>query len=112
MKQNRQPRICITCFLVAHGMDFFLFNYIFTLLPHQVFRTIDDHDTRMFNAESSEPFQIKRETCGQSDHGCIIGRHEGVGYCKNCSLVLSIYAKSETRGSSALSVGIQTLPVL
>jgi hypothetical protein len=29
---------------ITHGMDFFLFNDIFTLLPHQVFRTENGYD--------------------------------------------------------------------
>jgi hypothetical protein len=36
-------------FLVAHGMDFFVFNDIFTLLPHQILGTEDDHDDNDHN---------------------------------------------------------------
>jgi hypothetical protein len=38
---------------IAHGIDSFLFNDIFTLLPHQVLRAKDDHNQNGDNQQQS-----------------------------------------------------------
>jgi hypothetical protein len=71
MKPNRQPRICNTCFLVAHGMDFFLLNDIFTLLPYHVFVTEDGHDDDGGNKVNPEQeFHCPGHTAAPNDSIC------------------------------------------